>query len=536
MPAMTHALLFATILTLLLAATATPADGQTTEPKPADEGEAVQPAQEQPDFKSMSSTDHEAAGVKYRAVAAELDMKDDAGVARGTIFFTHYFALGDDAKPLHETEARPITYVFNGGPGAASVWLHLGTAGPYRVDLPDDGQPPAPPSRVVENDDTWLTATDLVFIDPVGTGFSRAAIKKSDKDGKQDADANVEDEGKRFYGVREDIQWVGEFIRIHCTRFGRWKDAKFLAGESYGTTRAAQLALSLHDRYGMDVSGVILISTVLDFATIRTAENNPMPHVSFFPTYAAVAAYHGKSDLEPDAAAKQAAEWATGAYMPALLRGASLGDEERQEIAERYAEFTGLPVDYVLASDLRVDPFRFMKKFMNAERKVVGRMDGRITGYDPDPISDRPSDDPSLGGYMGVYSASFNDYVRRDLGFESDLAYEVLSGRVQPWNSAPESTRAYSGGYLSVADDLQDAMNQIPGLRLFVASGIYDLATPFHGADYTLDAMKLSPEARGRVTVEYYGGGHMMYHVADERTRLGEDLRAFITGGENAGG
>ncbi len=527
---MTHAMLLLTVLALLLATA--PAQGQTTEPKPADEGEAVQPAQEQPDFKSMSTTDHEAAGVKYKAVAAELDMKDDAGVTRGTIFFTHYFAVGDDGRPLHETQARPITYVFNGGPGAASVWLHLGTAGPYRVDIPDDGTPPAPPSKVVENDDTWLTATDLVFIDPVGTGFSRAAIKKTDKDrdGKQDADARVEDEGRRFYGVREDIQWVGEFIRIHCTRFGRWKDAKFLAGESYGTTRAAQLALSLHDRYGMDVSGVILISTVLDFATIRTAENNPMPHVSFMPTYAAIAAYHGKSDLTPEEAAKQASEWATAEYMPALLRGASLSDDERQAIAEKYAQFTGLPVEYVLASDLRVDPFRFMKKFLNADRKVIGRMDGRITGYDPDPINDTPGDDPSLGGYKGVYSASFNDYIRRDLGFESDLAYEVLSGRVQPWNSTPESSRAYSGGYLSVADDLQDAMNQIPGLRLFIASGYYDLATPFNGADYTVHQMKLSPEAAERVEVVYYGGGHMMYHVAEERVRLGEDLRSFISG------
>ncbi|MEL7237674.1 MAG: hypothetical protein AAGK78_02340 [Planctomycetota bacterium] len=278
----------------------------------------------------------------------------------------------------------------------------------------------------------------------------------------------------------------------------------------------------------MDMSGVILISTVLDFATIRTAENNPLPHLAFMPTYATVAAYHGKSDMTPHVAAETAAEWAAAEYMPALMRGASLSDEEKQTIAERYAELTGLPVQYVLESDLRVDPFRFMKQFKHDDRQVVGRMDGRITGYQEDWANDTPGTDPSLTGYMGVYAAAYNDYIRRDLGFKTDLAYEVLSGRVHPWNSTPESTRAYSGGYLSVADDLQKAMNRVPGLRLFIANGIYDLATPFNGADYTVHQMKLSPEARERIVQEYYGGGHMMYHVAEERVQLGKDLAEFI--------
>lgn len=527
-------LLVAVLASVALLLAAGVSEGQETRPA-GDQEKApddAQPAQEQPAFKSVSTTDHEAIGMKYRVTAAELDMKDDAGVVRGTIFFTYYAALGDDGQPLHETQDRPITYVFNGGPGAASVWLHLGTAGPFRVELDEKGAPPPPPSTVVENQDSWLPATDLVFIDPVGTGFSRAALKKKDKDkdGQHDAEEKVEDEGSRFYGVREDVQWVGEFIRIHCTRFGRWDDPKFLAGESYGTTRAAQLALSLHDRFGLDVNGVILISTVLDFATIRTSANNPLTHLAFLPTYATVAAYHGKTEMTPQEAAEAAAEWVTNTYLPAILKGALIGDDERRQVAEQYAKFTGLPVEYVLASDLKVDPFRFMKKLLNDERKVVGRMDGRLTGYDTDPIDDTPNTDPSLTGYMGVYSGSFNDYVRKQLGFESDLAYEVLSGRVQPWNATPESTRSYSGGYLSVADDLHHALNRVPGLRLFVANGLYDLATPFHGADYTVAHLKLSPAARERITQTYYAGGHMMYHVPDERQQLGADLRAFIQG------
>ena len=515
---MTH-LLLATLI-LCLAASMAAADEATTKP-----ATPAAPAQDQPDYENFVRRDHDTGGMTYRTVAATLPMKDDAGTTRGTMFFTHYVLL-DAGRPVHETRPRPITYVFNGGPGAASVWLHLGTAGPMRVDLPGDGTPPPPPHLLVENADSWLPATDLVFIDPVGTGFSRAAFKE------QDGEDNPQDFGKQFYGVAEDVRWVGEFIRLHCTRFGRWDDPKYLAGESYGTTRAAQLALDLHNRFGMDVSGVMLISTVLDFATIRTADNNPLPHVAFLPTYAATAAYHGKIDLTPDDARRKAAEFAETIYLPALLRGAALPDDKRRAVAEDYAQLTGLPTEYVLAADLKVDPARFMKKLLEDRREVVGRMDGRLTGFAPDAVADTPDTDPSLGGYYGPYSGGFNDYVRKTLGYESDLAYEVLSRRVHPWNATPESTASYSGGYLDVSDDLQHAMNRIPGLRLFVASGIYDLATPVHGADYTVAQMKLSPAARERVTQKNYAGGHMMYHVAEERVRLGEDVRAFVGGGD----
>ncbi|MEM6314522.1 MAG: peptidase S10 [Planctomycetota bacterium] len=502
---------------------------QTT-PSTTPSDESPTPAEAQPAYKSQAVTEHVVGGTRFRVTAAELEMKDDAGVTRGTMFFTYYAVLGDNGEPLHESSDRPITYVFNGGPGAASVWLHLGTAGPFMVPIPDDGTPPPPPATVVENPETWLTATDLVFIDPIGTGFSRAAIKKKDddKDGKQDDDAKIEDFGEKFYGVKQDIEWVGEFIRLHCTRFGRWDDRKFLAGESYGTTRAAQLASHLHNRFGMDVNGVILISTVLDFATLIPAENNLLPHVAFVPSYAVTAAYHGKTELSADEAREQAEAFVLDEYMPALLRGTSLGDEQRAAVAERYAQLTGLPVEYVLRSDLRVPPARFMKKLLNDDRMLVGRMDGRITGHDTDPVNDTPNTDPSLTGYMGPYSGAFNAYIRGPLQFESDLAYEVLSRRVRPWASTEETTGSYAGGYLNVADDLRQAMRDVPGLRVLVASGIYDLATPYYGADYTINQMNLPEELRGRVDQTYYAGGHMMYHVAGERVRLGADVRAFI--------
>ena len=477
------------------------------------------PAAAQPAYQGLAVTTHDAAGLRYRAVAGTLPMNDDDGKLRGEMFFTYYERLGADGKALHDEtgQKRPITYLFNGGPGAASVWLHLGTVGPYRVPLGDNGQPSRPPYQVVPNDATWLDETDLCFIDPIGTGFSRPA-----------GDAKPEEARRTFYGVAQDAQWVAEFIRLHCTRFGRWDDPKFLAGESYGTTRAAVLSNYLHNRFGLDVNGVILVSTVLDFATISPADNNPLPYVLYLPTYTNVAAFHKKLDGDPEQARKEAEAFAFDEYLPALMKGANLSKSDKQAVAEKYARLTGLPPEYVLRSDLRVAPSRFEKELLSDDRQLVGRMDGRITGYDTDPLGDTPNTDPSLDEYVGVYTGAFNDYVRNNLEYKSDLPYEALSGRVGPWQPAAETQRSYSGGYLNVADDLQDALNGVPGLRLMVAAGRYDLATPYFAADYTLDHMTLSPEARSRVTQTYYGGGHMLYHVAGERGKLHADVSQFI--------
>ncbi len=486
--------------------------------------EAPTPAADQPEYKDLVVTDHEANGLKFKAVTGMQPMNDDRGRLQGNMFFVYYHAVDEDGRPLHETTDRPITYVFNGGPGAASIWLHLGTAGPFRVPMGDLGEQVAPPYQVRENPYTWLDTTDLCFIDPIGTGFSRAAGDEPDP--------------RQFYGVHQDRQSVGEFIRLHATRFNHWDDPKFLAGESYGTTRAAQLASYLHDRYGLDMNGIILISAVLDFATIREAENNPLPFVLFMPTYTASAHWHKKlpTELQGDlpAALEEAEKFAIEEYLPAIAKGSALSEEQTRQVAEKYARLTGLTVEYVLRSDLRVSPHRFMKALLNDERKVIGRMDGRIAGVDTDPIAPTPNFDPALTGYTGVYTGAFNNYIRNTLGFKSDLPYEALAG-VGPWQGTPEVSRNYSGGYLNVADDLRDAMVAVPSMKVLVASGHYDLATPYFAADYTVEQMRLPPDLRKNVEQTYYAGGHMMYHVTSEQEKLHQDVAAFIrsaSGGE----
>ncbi len=464
----------------------------------------------QPAYKNAAVTQHELTvngkTIKYEATAADAEMKDDAGKTRGTIFFIYY-----RRTDLPEAKNRPITYVFNGGPGAASVWLHLGTAGPKRVDLPADGIPTGPPYRLVDNDTTWLDWTDLVFIDPVGTGFSRPATPE---------------EGRTFYGVRQDVQWIAEFIRLHLTRAERWDSPKFLAGESYGTTRAAYLSQYLHDDAAIDLNGVILISSVLQFSTLGGGGANDLPYALFLPTYTELAWYHKKlpADLQADQekARKESEKFAFETYLPAMARGMTLPKEQRDKLVKELARLTGLSEDVIKKNDLRVGPSRFEKALLADEGKVIGRYDGRMAGYAMDEASDRPAHDPSFDPYLGLYAATFNSYVRKDLNYKSDLAYEVLSDRVRPWDFG-------SGGQgsLDVAENLRQAMIELPSLRVFIAAGRYDLATPFFAADFTAAGLNLPDPLRKNVVQEYYPGGHMLYHVKAGREKLSADLQKF---------
>jgi carboxypeptidase C (cathepsin A) len=460
-----------------------------------------------------STTEHEIrigdATIRYRATAANMLMKDEAGKLKATVFFVAYEAERPrDAVPFD----RPITYVFNGGPGAASVWLHLGTAGPQRIDLTPSGLPPAPPHRVVENPWGWLDATDLVFIDPVGTGFSRPA------EGEK---------GEQFYGVREDISWVADFIRLYTTIYERWASPKFLAGESYGTTRAAGLSEYLLERYGIVLNGIMLISTVLDFATLMPGDGNDLPYVLFLPTYTATAAYHQRlgEDMRRDLGRTltEVRSWAVNVYLPALAKGAAMKPQERRGIAEQLSRYTSLPVEFIERANLRIDPSVFQKQLLAEERKVVGRFDTRVTGYDSNPIASRPDYDPSYSLYLPVYSTAFNDYVRRVLRFESILPYEVLTDRVRPWKYGEAGH-----GYLHVADNLRSAMIQNPSMRILFANGLYDLATPFFATEYTVDHLELSPELRENIVLTYYDGGHMMYHHRPDLEKLHADVQTFI--------
>jgi carboxypeptidase C (cathepsin A) len=447
----------------------------------------------------------------YRATAGTYQLKDEAGKAKADLFFVAY-----ERTPLPENAAdaarRAVTFVFNGGPGAAAVWLHLGTAGPRRVKLTETGAAPPPPYETVDNQSTWLDATDLVFIDPIGTGYSRA-IPGEDP--------------KQFYGVDNDLRWVAEFIRLYTTRNQRWPSPKFLAGESYGTTRAAALSEHLLERQGIALNGVILISTVLNFQTISFREGNELPFVLFLPTYTAIAHYHKKlaPELQADRtkALKEAEKFALNEYTAALAAGAGLSEQERADIAGKLSHLTGLPADVVRKANLRIDADLFRKTLLVDQEKIVGRFDGRLTGYDPDPLGRWPDHDPSFNQFYAAYAGAFNDYVRRTLHYESDVSYDVLSGRVQPWDFG----RA-GNGYLNVADDLEQAMRKSPHTRLMICSGICDLATPYLGATYTLRHMRLSPETRERVTESFFTGGHMLYHESAALEKLHDDVARFI--------
>jgi carboxypeptidase C (cathepsin A) len=451
--------------------------------------------------------------IDYQALAGTILMKDEAGKSKANFFFVAYLK-----EPAGKPEDRPITFVFNGGPGAAAVWLHLGAVGPKRIELGAEGIPGAPPHRLIDNDQSWLDLSDLVFIDPVGTGFSRAA------EGQNPA---------AFYGVRQDLDSVGDFIRLFLTRYQRWGSPKFLAGESYGTTRAAGLSALLLDRYGIDLNGIILISAVLNFQTISLAEGNDLPYALYLPSYTSIALYHHKlQTADEHTLLDEVQDYALHDYLTALAQGGSLSKEARADVVAHLARYTGLKADYIDRSNLRIDPTRFRKELLSDERQVIGRYDGRITGLDPHPVSGGPDYDPSFSLYLPIYSATFNDYVRRELKFESDLDYEVLSGKVGPWDFGHDADM----GYLDVSGELQSAMVQNPHLKVLVNSGYDDLATPFLATKYTFAHLDLLDRLQANVTQAFYLSGHMIYHNPDSLKELKQNVATFMTAAVKQGG
>jgi carboxypeptidase C (cathepsin A) len=446
------------------------------------------------------------AKLEYKATAGRLPLKDDEGKTTADVFFIAYTKTGVD-----DLAHRPITFAFNGGPGSSSVWLHLGAFGPKRVVLGDEGEAPPPPYRLVDNEDTLLDLTDLVFIDPVSTGYSRSPDPK---------------EEKQFHGVEEDVHSVGDFIRLYVTRFNRWESPKFLAGESYGTTRAAGLAGYLQDRHGIYLNGIVLVSAVLNFETLRFTDGNDLPYILYLPSYSATAWYHKKlsPDLQADLSKTlaEASKFAVGDYAAALMKGDALPDDQRREIEHKLARYTGLSDQFVERSNLRVDQSRFCKELLRDEHRIAGRYDSRITGADADAASDRPGYDPSYTAVQGAFTAAFNEYVRNDLKYDNDAPYEILTGKVQPWDYGDAKNR-----YLNVAPTLQKAMTQNRDLHVFVANGRFDLATPFLATEYTFNHLGLEPALRGHVTMGYYEAGHMVYTRPSEHQKLKKDLAAF---------
>ncbi len=445
--------------------------------------------------------------LKYRATAGYLVLLDEDGHHKANVFFVAYEKEGEEMPAR-----RPVTFAFNGGPGSSSVWLHLGALGPRRVVMDSLGMPLPPPYRLEANPYSWLDITDLVFIDPVTTGYSRAAV------GEDPA---------QFHGYEEDITWVGEFIRLWTTRFKRWVSPKFLAGESYGTTRAAGLAGYLQERHGMYLNGIVLISSILNFQTARFTTGNDLPYILFLPTYTATAWYHKRlpEDLQEKPLRQVLDEveaFAMGDYTLALMQGDALSEVTYRRMVDRLARYTGLSPAYIEQSNLRIPIYRFTKALLRDQRRTVGRLDSRFTGIDRDAAGERFEFDPSYAAIQGPFTAMLNDYVRRELKYENDLPYEILTGRVRPWNYNNVQNQ-----FLNVAETLRQAMSRNPALQVYIASGYYDLATPYFATQYTVHHMMLDPALRGNVHMGYYEAGHMMYiHQASLR-KLKQEVRAF---------
>jgi carboxypeptidase C (cathepsin A) len=408
-----------------------------------------------------------------------------------------------------EPGTRPVTIAFNGGPGSSSVWLHLGLFGPRRVVMGDAGALTPPPWGLTDNEVSLLAHSDLVFIDPVSTGYSRAI------EGGKPAE---------FHGFTGDVETVGEVIRLWVTRNERWLSPKYLAGESYGTLRAAALAEHLQDRHGMYVNGLMLISSVLDMGTIRFTEGNDRPYPLFLPTYAAIAHHHG---LHPGRTLSEvladAADFAARDYPWALAQGNRLPAVDLDRVAARLAALSGLDEGYIRRVRLRIEHQRFFRELLRGSGRTVGRIDGRFTGWEPDDGGEVPGYDPSIAAITGPYTAAINSHVRTTLGYANDLPYEILTGRVQPW-----SYKEFEGRSVSVVGKLSAAMRANPHLRVHVACGYHDGATPYFAAEQVLAALPIPDELRDRIEVRYYEAGHMMYVHEPSRLRQSADLAAFV--------
>lgn len=483
--------------------------GATAEPAASPERTAsAQANMDQPEER-LSVTSHAArvgdAEVKYTATAGTLLLKDASDAPKAHAFFVAYTRDG-----VTDPTRRPITFAYNGGPGSASIWLHMGALGPKRAAMADDGFQPGPPYQIVDNESSIIDVTDLVMIDPVMTGYSRPVPGEPKE---------------QFHGVNEDLQWVGEFIRRYLTRFDRWRSPKFLLGESYGTFRSAGLAPVLQGR-GIELNGIVLVSSVLDFATIRNNEGNDLPYITFLPTYTATAFYHKRlaADLQADMrqTLDEARNFAIGEYATALLRGAMLDLDARRAVAQKVARFTGLSAEFVEQANLRVTPARFRKELLRDQRLVTGRLDSRFTAMDADAAGERQEFDPSNHALAGPYTALFIDYLRRELDYESDLVY-YTSGPVRPWNYGD-----YQNRYATHVEALRGAMARNPFLKVFVANGYYDMATPFFGTEYTFAHLGWEPEYQERVSMGYYEGGHMYYIRVPMLQRFKEDVARFI--------
>jgi carboxypeptidase C (cathepsin A) len=445
--------------------------------------------------------------VPYKVTTAKIRLDQDDGKPRASIFHVSY-----ERSDVTDPSTRPVMFAFNGGPGSSAVWLHLGVLGPKRVALPGDGtQAPCPPARVVDNPLSILDVCDLVFIDPVSTGYSRA-----EKDIKPE----------EFHGLNEDVESVGDFIRRWITEHERWSSPKYLLGESYGGIRAAGLANHLQSRFGMSLNGVVLLSTLLDFATLQTSGSNDLGYQVYLPSFTGVAHFHKKISGDRDALVRECTDFAFGAYASALLKGNTLDDKSRRALAAKLAGFTGIDAAVWLAHDLRLDAGFFRAELLRKEGKVLGRFDARVAWDAADQAAQAPACDPSYELAYGAFATALLDYLGRDLGYKEDRPYEVLTGKVNPWRWDA------SNAIVNVSGRLGDAMRDNPHLRVLVMAGYTDLATPPEGVALSLrHLLDMPAAARANIQTTRYDGGHMFYLNPPDLVKTRADLVQFIQAG-----
>jgi carboxypeptidase C (cathepsin A) len=508
-----HARLLTTALILLIAApVAAQQRGQNPAQAQAAQGggrEYASPAEEK-----TSTTSHtvklDGHEIKYTATAGTLPIRGDDGKVQARMFYVAYAKDGEDPK------TRPVSFLYNGGPGSATVWLHMGSFAPKHVQMADEGFQPAPPYQLVDNPNSLIDASDLVFVDAISTGYSRTV------DGVNPAP---------FHGQQGDLRAFGDFINEYLKTYSRWSSPKYLIGESYGTIRSAGLSQELQTRHGIELNGIVLISALLSYQVILTGPQNDLAYISYFPTYATTAWYHKR--LAPDLQARsvkqiadEALAFATGEYATTLLRGNSLSDAERKAVAQKIARLTGLSQVYVEETNLRIDPGRFRKELLRDKRLVVGRLDTRYTATDLDAAGEQEEFDPSNTALQGAYTAMFMDYVRNDLKWDSDLHYDS-SGDVRPWTYVQNS-------YMDMTEPLRSTMAKNPSLKVRVEAGYYDMACVFGGAVINFWHLGYDKFFTDRVSFSYFEGGHMMYTRPSAHKALKGDIAKFIGETSNA--
>ncbi|MCX6593629.1 MAG: peptidase S10 [Acidobacteria bacterium] len=481
--------------------------------KPAATSSVTPPTASKPEPDPVSTRHTLNAGGKtlnYTVTTGRLPIvNEQTDAVEAHMFFVAYTLNTDQPRTK-----RPLLISFNGGPGSASVWMHMGMIGPKRVRMTDDGAYPPPPFVLEDNPHTFLPYADLVFIDPVGTGYSRAVTAEL---------------GRKFFGVQGDIASVGEFIRLYLTRYDRWASPLYMIGESYGTFRAAGIAGYLVDR-GVAFNGVMLISTILNYQTVRFNKGNDLPNHLFLPTYTAIAWYHKKlapelqkADLRK--ALKESEEYAQNEYPVVLAKGDRLTDAERKAAIDKLHRLTGLDRTFIDQNDLRIEIQHFTKELRRADGHTVGRLDGRLDGVEGLNGAETPQFDPSMTAIRAPYTALFVDYVRTALNYKSDLQYYILGGGIGPWDYG-------AGGqnqYVDTSDALRQAFAKNPYMKLYVGFGYYDLATPYFAAEYTLSHMGLPKIYQNSITRSYFESGHMFYIHKPSLERVSREIGEFIS-------